>query len=225
MNCPKCGKEIESWQRFCSGCGTRVAPAEEPAALPQTSEPPAEPAFFAVAPEEASSRQIPPAAEPEQANYMPPTAPRPAYDTPVAEAVTQCAGRPRIQLPTRRGLAKMFFLGIVTLGIYPTVIWSRIVTELNLVASRYDGERTMPYFAMVTLAPLTLSIYVYVWMHGFCRRVGAELQRRGINYHFDASTFWLWNILGSLILVGPFIFLHKLMKSMNLLNEDYNRVG
>lgn len=225
MNCPKCGKEIESWQRFCSGCGTRVVPVEEPAALSQTPETPAEPAFFApAAPEEASSRQTPPAPVQEPACYAPPAAaPQPAYSAPTA--VTQRADRPRIQLPTRRGLAKMFFLGIVTLGIYPMVIWSRIVTELNLVASRYDGERTMPYFAMFTLAPLTLSIYVFVWMHGFCRRVGAELQRRDISYKFGASTFWLWNILGSLILVGPFIFLHKLMKSMNLLNEDFNRVG
>lgn len=208
MNCPKCGKEIESWQRFCSGCGTKITPPEEAAAVP----------------EEEPVRQTPPAPVQEPACYAPPAAaPQPAYSAPTA--VTQCADRPRIQLPTRRGLAKMFFLGIVTLGVYPMVIWSRIVTELNLVASRYDGERTMPYFAMFTLAPLTLSIYVFVWMHGFCRRVGAELQRRGINYHFDASTFWLWNILGSLILVGPFIFLYKLMKSMNLLNEDFNRVG
>ena len=126
---------------------------------------------------------------------------------------------------TGRGLAKMFFLGILTLGIYPTVIWSRIVTELNLAASRYDGKRTMPYFAMCILAPITLGIYLPVWFHGFCSRVGDELKRRKIDYQFGAKTFWLWNVLGSLILVGPFIFVHKLMKAMNRINEDFNRRG
>ena len=158
--------------------------------------------------EEILDRVTPPAAP----------APRPAVRRPKPAA-------PRIQLPTGRGLAKMFFLGILTLGIYPTVIWSRIITELNLAASRYDGKRTMPYFAMCILAPITLGIYLPVWCHGFCSRVGDELRRRNIDYQFGAKTFWLWNVLGSLILVGPFVFVHKLMKAMNRINGDFNRRG
>ena len=132
---------------------------------------------------------------------------------------------PKIQLPTTRGLAKMIFLGIITLGIYPSVIWCRIVTELNIAASRHDGRRTMPYFAMLLLTPITLGVFTFVWMHKFCGRIGRELQRRNIDYKFGAKTFWLWNILGSLILVGPFIFLHKLMKAMNRINRDFNLNG
>ena len=132
---------------------------------------------------------------------------------------------PKIQLPTKRGLGKMFFLGLITLGIYPTVIYSRIITELNIVASRHDGKRTMPYFGMLLLAPLTLGVYSYVWFHNLCARIGDELQRRGIDYKFGPSHFWLWGILGSFILVGPFIFTHKLMKSMNLINKDFNEKG
>ena len=132
---------------------------------------------------------------------------------------------PRLKLPTGRGLGKMFFLGILTLLIYPTVIWSRIVTELNITASRYDGERTMPYFGMVILTPLTLGIYAFVWMHKFCRRIGEELNRRNIDYAFGPKDFWLWGVLGTLILAGPFVFTHKLMKSMNLINADFNVNG
>lgn len=132
---------------------------------------------------------------------------------------------PRLQLPTGRGLGKMIFLGILTLGIYPTVIWSRIVTELNLAASRYDGKRTMPYFAMCMLAPVTCGIYPLVWFHTFCNRVGGELERRGLGCRFGARTFWLWCVLGSLILVGPFVFTLKLMKAMNRINEDFNHCG
>ena len=139
--------------------------------------------------------------------------------------VKQTMPAPRIELPTKRGLGKMFFLGLLTLGIYPVVIWSRIVTELNIVASRYDGKRTMSYFGACMLAPVTLGIYAWVWMHNFCSRIDAELQRRGFIYNFGARTFWLWGELGSLIIVGPFIFTHKLMKAMNLINGDFNIKG
>ena len=53
----------------------------------------------------------------------------------------------------------------------------------------------------------------------------ADLRRRGIAYDFDASTFWLWGVLGSLIVVGPFIYTHKLLKAMNLLAANYNIRG
>ena len=40
-----------------------------------------------------------------------------------------------------------------------------------------------------------------------------------------ASTFWLWGILGSLIAVGPFIYIYKLLHAMNDLSADYNVRG
>lgn len=135
------------------------------------------------------------------------------------------SSRPALVLPTSRGLLKMIFLGILTLGIYDIVILSRVVTELNITASRYDGRRTMPFFGMTMLAPLTLFIYTLCWYHGLSDRIGNELHRRGINYSFGASTFWLWNVLGTLILVGPFVYTHKLMKSVNLINGDFNVNG
>ena len=55
--------------------------------------------------------------------------------------------------------------------------------------------------------------------------VAGALTRRGIDYQFGAGTFWGWGILGSLILVGPFIYTHKLLTAMNLLSADYNVNG
>lgn len=133
--------------------------------------------------------------------------------------------RPAIQFPTNRGLLKMIFLSIVTLGIYGVVIISKIITELNIAASRYDGKRTMPYFAMVTLTPFTLGIYALVWQHKLANRIGVELTRRGCQYSFGASDFWLWGVLGSLILIGLLVYMHKLLKSMNLINESFNQYG
>ncbi len=75
------------------------------------------------------------------------------------------------------------------------------------------------------LGPITLYIFGLVWFNNLSSRIGNELKRRGLNYDFGASDFWLWNVLGSLILVGPFIYIHKLSKAMNLLAQDYNYKG
>jgi len=217
MWCTQCGKQIPDSNRFCEFCGAKM----EPVAADPAAEPVVEPAA-AVEPVCEAPEVVTPVVE--EPVYTPPVVETPAEPEKVIN-VRMVDQRPRIQLPTGRGLGKMFFLSILTLGIYPLVIYSRIVTELNIAASRYDGERTIPYFGMMMLAPITLMIYPLVWIHGLCRRIGAELQRRGLNYRFGASSFWLWNVLGSLIIVGPFVFIHKMMKSMNKINADFNERG
>ena len=62
-------------------------------------------------------------------------------------------------------------------------------------------------------------------MHNLSQRMGNEARRRGMNTKLSAATFWLWNILGSLILVGPFIYVHKMMKALNYINSDFNVNG
>ena len=134
---------------------------------------------------------------------------------------------PAAQLPTKRGLAKMIFLGLITFGIYPLVILTKIYGEINTVASRYDGKSTMNYLLIVFIfTGLTLGIAALVWWHRICNRIGNELQRRGVQYSFSASTFWLWNVLGSLLFgIGPLVFIYKFCKASNLMNADYNARG
>ena len=238
-------------------------PIEEPAEEPQ---PAAEEAVPVAAVEEpvvaAPVVTQPPVAAPvapvvQAPVYHQPVAP--IYQQPVVQPVYQMpVARPAFQLPTGRALWKMFLLSIVTLGIYPMVIWSKMSMEINVVASRHDGKWTMHFLWMAFLAPLTLFIYPLVWIHGLCERIGEELQRRKIAYKFSAATFWLWNllypVLGAVVtallafllpkaglgqeiayiaaaatslisFVGPFVYLHKNMKAMNLMNADYNEKG
>ena len=42
-------------------------------------------------------------------------------------------------------LLKTILLGIITLGIYPLVVMSAVSNDINIVASRYDGKKTMHY--------------------------------------------------------------------------------
>lgn len=132
---------------------------------------------------------------------------------------------PAYQHPTNRGLAKMIFLSLITFGIYGIVAWCKIITELNVAASRYDGKRTCPYFAAYMLTSITFGIFALVWQHNLANRIGAEVRRRGYDYKVSASDFWLWGILGSLIIVGPFVYCHKLLKAMNIINSSYNMYG
>ena len=133
---------------------------------------------------------------------------------------------PAKQLSTKRGLLKYILLSLITFGFYGIVAMSSISTDINLIASRYDGKKTMHYCLLFFIvAPITFGIASIVWIHKISNRIGAELKRRGVNYSFSASTFWLWGVLGSFIMVGPFIYYHKFFKSMNLLSADYNEKG
>ncbi len=130
------------------------------------------------------------------------------------------------QINTNRGLLKMILLSIVTLGIYGIVFNCGISNDINVIASRYDGKKTMHYALLLFLiGPLTLGIGFVVWQHKISARIGAELNRRTLGYSFSAGDFWLWGVLGSLIVVGPFVYLHKLCKAMNTLAADYNQKG
>ena len=240
MKCYKCGQTIEDTATFCRFCGAsqKVGAAAvqddsmNPSATPVYDAPIAEPqpqkdtySWQNYQPAQPAAPAYQPAAAPAyQPNVVPGYQPQPKpYQMPVSDA--RAERRPVAQFPTNRGLLKMIFLGLITFGIYNFVVMDKIVTELNVAASRYDGRRTMPLLSMSMLGSITFFIYPIVWIHGLCDRIGCELNRRGIDYKFGASTFWLWNVLGSLILVGPWVYTHKMMKAMNKINEDFNMNG
>lgn len=134
--------------------------------------------------------------------------------------------QPVTQLNTNKSLIKYILLNIITFGIYGIVVMSSVSSDINVIASRFDGKRTMHYCLLFFLVgPITFGIAYLVWFHRISARIGAELKRRGIDYSISAGTYWLWGILGSVIIVGPFVFLHKLFKATNLLCENFNSAG
>lgn len=145
---------------------------------------------------------------------------QPRYQQPVYSAA------PAKRLRTNRGLLEFVLLSCITLGIYGIVVMSRISREINLIASRYDGRKTMHYcLVLFVFSWLTWGIVPLVWSHRISDRIGTELARRGISYPFGADSFWGWGFFGSLILIGPFIYQYKLLHAMNLLCADYNARG
>lgn len=130
------------------------------------------------------------------------------------------------QLKTNKGLLKTILLSLITFGIYPLVVMSAVSSEINIVASRYDGKKTMHFLLLLFIvAPITLGIGAIVWYHRISNRIGNELKRRGVDYKFSAADFWLWSVLGSLIAIGPLVYMHKMFKAVNKMNADYNVNG
>lgn len=134
--------------------------------------------------------------------------------------------QPVAQLKTNRSLAKYILLSLITFGIYGLVVMCGVSTDINTIATRYDNKKTM-HFALVffIFSWLTCGILPLVWYHNLSNRVGDEMRRRGIPGEFGAKDFWLWCILGSLIIVGPFVYTYKLLDSMNKLSADFNARG
>ena len=127
------------------------------------------------------------------------------------------------QLKTSRGLLKYILFSLITLGIYPIVMFSLISDELNTVCK--DNKRTTQYWLLWFLSMVTCAIPIFIWNHTASNRMGNELKRRGINYSISASTFWGWGFLGAFIIIGPFVYVHKFLKASNLLNADFNQKG
>lgn len=138
------------------------------------------------------------------------------------EATTAPVG----QLKTNRGLIKLLLLTFITAGIYPLFFYASIANDVNVICSRYDGKKTMNYWLLALIvSPLTLGIGGIVWCHKISNRIGNEMHRRGLHHRISAGTFWGWNLLGLLIGVGPFVYIHKLCKAMNTLAKHYNTNG
>lgn len=129
-------------------------------------------------------------------------------------------------LSINKSLLKTILLSLITFGIYFLVVMSSVSNDINIIATRHDGKKTMHFCLLFFIVSyITFGIGALVWYHNISKRIGDELKRRNIAYSFGAADYWLWYFLGSLILVGPLVYYHKLFKATNLLCEDYNVNG
>lgn len=200
--CPNCGQEVHAHATFCGHCGYQM---KQPSIGIQA----ADKAVVSVVKQSANSGTVKAESAPQNI----------AVNVAVSIA-------PVGQLKTNRSLLKFLLFGFITFGIYPLVVMSSISNDINIIAARYDGKKTMHYCLLFFLVGwLTLGVAYIVWNHKLSTRIGNELRRRGISYSFGAGSYWGWSILGALIIVGPFIYLRKLFKAMNLLAKNYNING
>ena len=127
------------------------------------------------------------------------------------------------ELQTDRSMWKFMLLNLLTLGIYSIIFFTPFSYDIDKVAPKRDRSKTMNYLFVYILAIFTFSIVIYIWHYQIAQRVEEALSQRKINYEFETGTFWTYLFFGSFILIGPFVYYHKLCRAMNLLCEDYNK--
>lgn len=126
------------------------------------------------------------------------------------------------KLKTDRNVWRFIILGILTLGLYELMFFIPLSFDLDKVSPPRERTKTMNYLTAWILSLFTFKIVIYIWHYMFVSRVADALAERDIAYKFDTGDFWSWCVLGSLILIGPYVYVHKLCKAMNLLCESYN---
>ncbi len=109
------------------------------------------------------------------------------------------------KLRTDRTPWKVILLAIVTLSFYELFFFSSISFDIDKIAQRSDGKKTMNYALAIILALFTFSIVMLVWFHQICVRIDDALSEREIDYDFGARTYWLWAVCSDCRLGGVYM--------------------
>lgn len=129
-----------------------------------------------------------------------------------------------MSLRTDRGLLKLILLTVITFGIYGLYFTYKFAADMN-VACNGDGKHTRGLLAQILLNIITLGIYSFFWMYGVGERINTACVRAGIPSRCTGGSLLLWEIFGSLIVVGPFVAMHKMIHGLNDVCALYNSRG
>jgi hypothetical protein len=122
----------------------------------------------------------------------------------------------------KRGLVSYILLSMITGGIYG---WWRIhvlARDMNLMCEG-DGKKTRGFLAFLFFGLITLGIYDLVWLYMAGDRLRDNAKRYNLEFKEGGGAILLWLLLGSLIIVGPFIAWHIIFKNTNALADEYNK--
>jgi hypothetical protein len=122
----------------------------------------------------------------------------------------------------KRGLLSYILLSIVTGGIYGFWRIHVLARDMNLMCEG-DGKKTRGFLAFLFFGLITLGIYNLVWLYMVGDRLHDSANRYSLTFKEGGGTVLLWFLLGSLIVVGPFIAMHIIFKNTNALADEYNK--
>jgi hypothetical protein len=122
----------------------------------------------------------------------------------------------------KRGLVSYVLLSIITCGIYGLWRISVLARDMNLMCDG-DGKKTRGFLAYFFLGLITLGIYDLVWLYMVGDRLYDNARRYNLSFKESGGTVLLWFLLGSLIIIGPFIAMHIVFKNTNALADEYNK--
>lgn len=118
----------------------------------------------------------------------------------------------------KRSIGLAVFLYIITLGIYPLVMFCIMGNEINKICEG-DGKKQMHYLLALLLGIVTLGIYPEVWCYKQMERLCDNAYRYGPTVHpaNSGSSYLLWRYLGLFLAVaiGPIVAFCKFLGNVN----------
>ncbi|MDL2229517.1 DUF4234 domain-containing protein [Treponema sp. OttesenSCG-928-L16] len=125
----------------------------------------------------------------------------------------------------KRSLALYIIFSIITFGIYSLYWIYAIARDMNQLCAG-DGKKTRGLAFFFFVGIITLGIYNIVWYFMLGDRLQDTAPRYGLSFKESGTAVILWMILGSFIIVGPFIALYIIIKNTNALADAFNsRMG
>lgn len=125
-------------------------------------------------------------------------------------------------LKENRSLLMCIILTIVTLGLYGLYFTYAYARDMN-IACAGDGKHTAGLIKLILLSVITLGIYGIIWYYKVGDRIYENCIRKGMVSPCTGGSLLCWSIFGSLIYIGPFVAMYKMIKGLNMLCAAYNR--
>lgn len=133
---------------------------------------------------------------------------------------------PPPKMATNRNVWKLYLLSILTLGFYGVFFFGTFSGDLNKIAPRRGGEKTMNYLVAYLLSLFTYSIVLMFWHYQVADHIEEALALRKIECSFSKEKFWIFCVIIGLIpfvsLIGTAVYYYYLCDAMNRLSADYN---
>jgi hypothetical protein len=122
----------------------------------------------------------------------------------------------------KRGLLSYILLSGITCGIYGFWRIYVLARDVNLMCDG-DGKKTRGLLGYIFFGIITAGIYCLVWFYMLGDRLQDNAKRYDLSFKESGGTVLLWYLLGSFIIVGPFIAMHIIFKNTNALADEYNK--
>ena len=122
----------------------------------------------------------------------------------------------------KRGLVGLIIFSIITFGIYGLYWIYKLAKDVNAICEG-DGKKTGGLLKYILFGLITFGIYDMIWVFMLGDRLQDNAPKFGLKFKESGGIILLWLLLGSFIIVGPFIALHIIIKNTNALAEEYNK--
>ena len=120
-----------------------------------------------------------------------------------------------------RSLARYIIFTFITLGIYGLYWIYKLAKDVNAMCEG-DGKKTAGLLKLILLSLVTFGIYSFIWYYMLGDRIQDNAPRYNLEFKENGGTILLWYLLGSFIVVGPFIAVFIIIKNTNAMAEAYN---